>query len=51
VPLMDSPMTQDFQQFAICLAASEALIEQATIGEIAEAARMLALQVAHYEVR
>ncbi len=44
-------MGVDFQKFVTYLAASDALIEQATKEEIAEVARVLALHVAHYRAR
>ena len=44
-------MNQNFQNFTAYLAASDALIEQATKGEVAEVARVLALHVAHYRQR
>lgn len=44
-------MTDDFQKFVTYLAASDALLEQATKEEVAEVARVLALHVAHYRQR
>jgi hypothetical protein len=44
-------MTEAIQKFAILLAASDALLEQATKEEIAEVARVLALHVGHYRTR
>ena len=44
-------MNEDFQKFSTYLAASDALIEQATKEEVAEVARVLAFHVAHYRQR
>ena len=44
-------MNKHFTKFASYLAASDALVEQATKEEVAEVARVLALHVAHYRQR
>ena len=44
-------MTSEIQRFTALLQASDTLIEQATKGEVADAACVLALHVAHYRAR
>ncbi len=50
-PLLDLQMDECIQKFVTYLGVSGALIEQASKGEIAEVARVLARHVAHYRQR